>query len=55
MAAGQQCASILGFLWYTAHPASYTVVTGGSFSGGKARPGRDGDHSPPSSVEVKKE
>jgi hypothetical protein len=28
--------------------------TGGSFSGGKARPGRDADHSPPSSAEVKK-
>jgi hypothetical protein len=30
-----------------AHPASYTVGTGGSFPGGKARPGRDADHSPP--------
>jgi hypothetical protein len=29
--------------------------TGGSFPGGKARPGRDADHSPPSSAEVKKE
>jgi hypothetical protein len=38
-----------------AHPASYTVGTGGSFPGGKARPGRDADHSPPSSVVVKKE
>jgi hypothetical protein len=38
-----------------AHPASYTVGTGGSFPGGKARPGRDADHSPPSSAEVKKE
>jgi hypothetical protein len=37
-----------------AHPASYTVGTRGSFSGGKARPGRDADHSPPSSSEVKK-
>jgi hypothetical protein len=37
-----------------AHPASYTVGTEGSFSGGKARPGRDADHSPPSSAEVKK-
>jgi hypothetical protein len=26
--------------------------TGGSFPGGKARPGRDGDYSPPSSAEV---
>jgi hypothetical protein len=38
-----------------AHPASYTMGTGGSFPGGKARPGRDADHSPPSSAEVKKE
>jgi hypothetical protein len=29
--------------------------TGGSFPGGKVRPGRDADHSPPSSVEVKNE
>jgi hypothetical protein len=34
-----------------AHPASCTVGTGGSFPGGKARPGRDADHSPPSSAE----
>jgi hypothetical protein len=27
----------------------------GSFPGGKARPGRDADHSPPSSAEVKNE
>jgi hypothetical protein len=26
--------------------------TGGPFRGGKARPGRDADHSPPSSAEV---
>jgi hypothetical protein len=38
-----------------AHPASYTVGTGSSFPVGKARPGRDADHSPPSSAEVKKE
>jgi hypothetical protein len=38
-----------------AHPASYTTGTGGSFPGGKVRPGRDADHSPPSSAEVKKE
>jgi hypothetical protein len=38
-----------------AHPASYTLDTGGSFPRGKARPGRDADHSPPSSAEVKKE
>jgi hypothetical protein len=35
--------------------ASYPVGTGGSFPGGKARPGRDADHSPPSSAEVKNE
>jgi hypothetical protein len=38
-----------------AHPASCTVGTGGSFPGGKARPGRDADNSPPSSAVVKKE
>jgi hypothetical protein len=35
-----------------AHPASYTMGTGGPFSGGKARLRRDADHSPPSSAEV---
>jgi hypothetical protein len=35
-----------------AHPASCTMGTGGPFHGGKARPGRDADHSPPSSAEV---
>jgi hypothetical protein len=29
-----------------AHPASYPMGTGGSFSGHEARPGRDADHSP---------
>jgi hypothetical protein len=38
-----------------AHPASYPMGTGGSFPGGKARPGRDADHSPPSSAGVKNE
>jgi hypothetical protein len=33
-----------------AHPASYPMDTGG-----KARPGRDADHLPPSSAEVKYE
>jgi hypothetical protein len=33
-------------------PASCTMGTGGPFPGGKARPGRDADHSPPSSAEV---
>jgi hypothetical protein len=32
-----------------AHPASYPMGTGGSFPGGKERPGRDADRSPPSS------
>jgi hypothetical protein len=35
-----------------AYPASFTMGTGGLFPGGKARPGRDADHSPPSSAEV---
>jgi hypothetical protein len=38
-----------------AHPASYSMGTGGSFPEGKARPGRDADHSPLSSAEVKNE
>jgi hypothetical protein len=38
-----------------AHPASYPMGTRGSFPGDKARPGRDADHSPPSSAEVKNE
>jgi hypothetical protein len=29
-----------------AHPASCTIGTGSPFPGGKARPGRDADHSP---------
>jgi hypothetical protein len=37
------------------HPASCSMGTGGSFPGGKARPGRDADRSPPSGAEVKKE
>jgi hypothetical protein len=36
-----------------AHPATYPMGTGGPFPGGKARPGRDADHSPLSSPEVK--
>jgi hypothetical protein len=35
-----------------AHPASCTMGTVGPFPGGKARPGRDADHSPPSCAEV---
>jgi hypothetical protein len=38
-----------------AHPASCKIGTGGTFPGGKARPGRDADHSPPSSAEVENE
>jgi hypothetical protein len=38
-----------------AHPASCTKVTGGPFPGVKVRPGRDADHSPPSSAEVENE
>jgi hypothetical protein len=38
-----------------AHPASCTTGTGGPFPGVKARPGRDADHSPPSSAEVENE
>jgi hypothetical protein len=38
-----------------AHTASYPMITGGPFPGGKARPGRDADHSSPSSAEVKYE
>ena len=34
-----------------AHPASCKMGTG-SFPGGKVRPGRDADHSPPSSAAV---
>jgi hypothetical protein len=35
------------------HPTSYTMGTGGFFSGVK-RQGREADHSPPTSAEVKK-
>jgi hypothetical protein len=37
------------------HPASCIMGTGGPFPGGKARPGRDTDHPPPSSTNVKNE
>jgi hypothetical protein len=36
-----------------AHPTSYTMGTRGSFPGVK-RPGREADHSPTTSAEVKK-
>jgi hypothetical protein len=35
-----------------AHPASSPMGTGGPVPGGKARSGRDADHSSPSSAEV---
>jgi hypothetical protein len=38
-----------------AHPASCTMGTGGPFPGGKARPGRNADHSLLSSAEVMNE
>jgi hypothetical protein len=38
-----------------AHPDYCTMGTGGNFPGGKTRPGRDADHSPPSSTEVNNE
>jgi hypothetical protein len=38
-----------------AHTASCTMGTGGSFPGAKARPGRDANHSPPSSAEIENE
>jgi hypothetical protein len=38
-----------------AHPASYTMGTGGPFPGGKALTRRDADHSPLSSAEAKNE
>jgi hypothetical protein len=38
-----------------AHPAACTMGIGGPFPGGKARPGCDADHSPPSSAAVKTE
>jgi hypothetical protein len=36
-------------------PPIHTVGTRGSFPGGIVQPGRDADHSPPSSAKVKKE
>jgi hypothetical protein len=39
----------------TSSEASYPMGTGSPFPGAKARPGRDADHSPPSSAEVKNE
>jgi hypothetical protein len=36
-----------------AHAVSYPIGIGGTFPGGKARPGHDADYSPPSSAVVK--
>jgi hypothetical protein len=38
-----------------AHPVSCPMGTVGPFPGGKERPGRDADHSPPSGAEVENE
>jgi hypothetical protein len=38
-----------------AHPASCTIGTEGPLPETKSRPGRDADHSPPSSAEVENE
>jgi hypothetical protein len=38
-----------------AYPASYPMVTGDRIPGGKARPGRDADHSTPFISDVKNE
>jgi hypothetical protein len=35
------------------HPASCTKSTGGPLAGAKARPGRDADHSPLSTAEIR--
>jgi hypothetical protein len=40
---------------FEAQPGSYPMGTGGPFPRGKARPGREADHSIPSSAEVKNE
>jgi hypothetical protein len=37
---------------FVALPSSCTMGTGSPFPGGKPQPGRDSDHSPPSSAEV---
>jgi hypothetical protein len=50
-AGAKKCSSILCVQTGSgAHPASCTIDTGGPFPEGKARPGRDADHSPPSSA-----
>jgi hypothetical protein len=44
--------SLCGQTGSGAHPVSCTMGTGDPFPGGKARPRRDADHSPPTSAEV---
>jgi hypothetical protein len=44
-----------GALGPTQPPVQWVMGNGGPFPGGKARPGRDVDHSPPCSAEVKNE
>jgi hypothetical protein len=39
----------------SSHPASYPIGTGDPFPRNKARPGRDADHSNPSSAKFKNE
>jgi hypothetical protein len=52
-----QCLSSRFFIsfFFILLKANVPMGTGGSFPGGKARPGRDADHSPQSSAEVKNE
>jgi hypothetical protein len=45
----------INILYMLCHPASYPVGTRDPFPRGKAWLGRDADHSPPSSAEVKYE
>jgi hypothetical protein len=47
------CASLCVQTSSGAHPASCPMGTGGPFPGGRARPRRDADHSPPSSAKLK--
>jgi hypothetical protein len=47
------CSSLCVQTGSRAHPVSCTMGTGGPFPGVKARPGRDADHSPPSSAKIK--
>jgi hypothetical protein len=47
------CSSLCDQTSSGAHTASYPIGTGGPFPGDKARPGRDADHSPAFSAEIK--